>query len=74
MGKPGDEAREEGRLTDQLSQLAKIFVLSFEPCTYVWMYIEGEAAVTLSDSTLSWDAEDSERATLKKYDTAIICM
>ena len=25
---PGDEAREEGRLTDQLSQLAKIFVLS----------------------------------------------
>ena len=27
---------------------------------------EGEAAVTMTDSTFSWDSEDPERATLKK--------
>ena len=27
---------------------------------------EDETAVSLTDSTFSWDAEDSERATLKK--------
>ena len=36
------------------------------------IYIEGEAAVTLSDSTFSWDSEDSDRATLKKYDCVIV--
>ena len=30
----------------------------------------GEAAVTMTDSTFSWDAEDSERATLKKLAAA----
>ena len=31
-----------------------------------FIIIEGEAAVTMTDSTFSWDSEDSERATLKK--------
>ena len=30
------------------------------------LFIEGEAAVTITDSTFSWDSEDSERATLRK--------
>ena len=34
--------------------------------SYIILIIEGEAAVTLTDSTFSWDSEDSERATLKK--------
>ena len=38
---------------------------------------EGEAAVTMTDSTFSWDAEDSERATLKKlaaaYSLTVAC-
>lgn len=28
--------------------------------------VEGEAAVSLTDGTFSWDSEDSERATLRK--------
>ena len=31
-----------------------------------YIIIEDEAAVTMTDSTFSWDSEDPERATLKK--------